>query len=80
MRTLHILKNHLNDLLLKGEIDEETEIIIELARELNDINKAWAIEQYQKQQETERTIIIDILQEFLNKKINVNPDSDYRAN
>ena len=56
MRTLHILKNHLNDLLLKGEIDEETEIIIEL--------------------ETERTIIIDILQEFLNKKINVNPDSD----
>ena len=76
MRTLHILKNHLNDLLLKGEIDEETEIIIELARELNDINKAWAIEQYQKQQETERTIIIDILQEFLNKKINVNPDSD----
>lgn len=75
MRTLHVLRNHLNNLLYEGIIDEETIIVIELARELNDINKAWAIEQYQNQQEAERKKFIEILKEFQDKKLNVNIES-----
>lgn len=75
MRSLHIMRNHLNDLLLNGEIDTDTEIIVELARELNDINKAYAIEQYQKRQEAEREQIIVLLKETFGSKTNVNPDS-----
>src|SRR5690606_15869417 len=76
MRSLHIMRNHLNELLKIGEIDSDTEIIVELARELNDINKAYAIEQYQKRQEEEREQIISLLNEvFLKKVSNINPES-----
>lgn len=75
MRSLHIMRNHLNDLLSKAEIDTDTEIIIELARELNDINKAYAIEQYQKTQEEEREQIIALLKEPFSSKADVNPSS-----
>lgn len=76
IRSLHIMRNHLNGLLQIGEIDSDTEIIIELARELNDINKAYAIEQYQKRQEEEREQIISLLKEvFLKKASNINPES-----
>ncbi|GGP05104.1 hypothetical protein GCM10010992_19970 [Cloacibacterium rupense] len=77
LKSLHILKNHLNQLLKEEIIDSDTEIIIEIARELNDINRAWAIEQYQKKQEQEREEIKVLLEEyFLSNGLNVNPQSE----
>jgi len=53
MRTMYELKKLMNYLLKVGKIDEETKIVIEMARELNDANKRWAIQEYQKRREDE---------------------------
>lgn len=53
MRTLHELRHLLNYLLKIGKIDKETKIIVEMARELNDENKRWAIQTYQRYREDE---------------------------
>lgn len=77
LKSLHILKNHLNQLLKEEVIDSSTEIIVEIARELNDVNRTWAIEQYQKKQEEERAEIKILLKEyFLPKGSNVNPQNE----
>ncbi|MCH8568717.1 MAG: hypothetical protein LAT67_10655 [Balneolales bacterium] len=54
MRALHQLRNLINHLLAEDLIDEKTAINIELARELNDANKRKAIEQFQRERETDR--------------------------
>lgn len=53
MRTLHELQKLTNYLVKKGDIDESTRIVVEVARELNDANKRWAIEAYQRQRQIE---------------------------
>ena len=51
MRTMHELKKLINYLLQQGTIDEDTKIVVEIARELNDANRRWAIQNYQKKRE-----------------------------
>lgn len=51
MRTMHELKKLLNYLLQTGDIDEDTKVVVEMARELNDANRRWAIQTYQKRRE-----------------------------
>jgi len=51
MRTMHELKKLLNYLLVTGKIDEETKVVVEMVRELNDANKRWAIQTWQKRRE-----------------------------
>lgn len=53
LKSLHKLKNLVNYLLQTGKIDEETRVIVEIARELNDKNKRKAIENWQKERENE---------------------------
>lgn len=53
LRTMHELKKLMNYLLSIGKIDENTKIVVEMARELNDANKRWAIKTYQKNREEE---------------------------
>ncbi|MCX7742925.1 MAG: hypothetical protein N2167_00020 [Flavobacteriales bacterium] len=53
MRTMYELRKLINYLLEVGKIDPETKIVIEMARELNDANKRWAIQEYQKRREEE---------------------------
>lgn len=53
MRALFRLRILINQLLADGEIDRQTKIHIEFARELNDANKRKAIEQYQREREKE---------------------------
>ena len=36
-----------------GKIDKGTKIVVEMARELNDANKRWAIQTYQRYREEE---------------------------
>ncbi|MEJ7627486.1 MAG: type II CRISPR RNA-guided endonuclease Cas9 [Ferruginibacter sp.] len=53
MRTMYELRKLVNYLLEVGKIDIETKIIVEMARELNDANKRWAIQTYQRYREDE---------------------------
>lgn len=52
-KTLYKLRDVINFLIETGKIDEETRIVVEIARELNDSNKRWAIEKYQRDRENE---------------------------
>lgn len=52
-KTLYKLRDVINYLIETGRIDEETRIVVEIARDLNDSNKRWAIEKYQRDREAE---------------------------
>ncbi|MGN6533764.1 MAG: type II CRISPR RNA-guided endonuclease Cas9 [Ginsengibacter sp.] len=52
-KTLYKLRDIINYLIEIGKIDEETRVVVEIAREMNDSNKRWAIEKYQRDRETE---------------------------
>ena len=54
MRSLHILRSVVNQLLRDGTIDRDTEVHVEYARELNDANKRKAIADYQRELEKKR--------------------------
>lgn len=65
-RTLNILRKKINSMLDAGLIDlDETRIVVETTRQLNDANKRWAIETYQRERENENNEIRQILQELL---------------
>jgi len=66
-KAMTILQKLINQLIKQGDIDEDTEIIIELARELNDNNKRIAIEKYQRERENRREKYRECLEEY--KKI-----------
>ncbi len=53
MRTMYELRKLVNYLLEVGKINTETKVVIEMARELNDANKRWAIQTYQRYREDE---------------------------
>ncbi|HEX7870673.1 MAG TPA: HNH endonuclease domain-containing protein, partial [Chryseobacterium sp.] len=56
LKSLHKLKNLVNFLLQTGKIDEETRVVVEIARELNDKNKRKAIGIWQKEREKENEV------------------------
>jgi len=64
MRTLFYLRKLVNTLLKENKIAPDTEIIIELARELNDKNKRLAIERWQRERENENKKFREKLEEF----------------
>ena len=64
MRTLFYLRKLVNALLKENKIAPDTEIIIELARELNDKNKRLAIERWQREREKENKKFKEKLEEF----------------
>lgn len=64
LRALHVLRRSVNGLLQEGLIDENTRVVVETARELNDANWRWAIESYQKMYENENRAIAEIIKEF----------------
>lgn len=64
MRTLHILRRHLNELLKKDIIDESTRVVVETTRSLNDANMRWAIEEFQHTREEENAEFAKLIEEF----------------
>lgn len=52
-KTLYKLRDVINYLIEYKKIDAETRIVVEIARDLNDSNKRWAIETYQRRREAE---------------------------
>jgi CRISPR-associated endonuclease Csn1 len=53
MRAMYELRKFVNYLLDQNKIDCDTKVVVEMARELNDTNKRWAIQTYQKNREDE---------------------------
>ena len=78
MRALHQLRKVLNTLILEGQVDENTRIHIEMARELNDANKRKGIQDYQNENKKFREEAIkEIKKLYLDEcKKEVNPTED----
>lgn len=73
-KAMCILRKLLNELILNNAIDHDTDIIIEIARELNDNNKRIAIERYQREREKKIVSFAKVLREFKeqeNAEINI---------
>ena len=64
-KTLYRLKDVMNYLIEKGIIDNETRIVVEIARELNDSNRRWAIEKYQRDREAENIEFANAIAELI---------------
>lgn len=64
-KTLYKLKDVMNYLIEKGIIDNETRIVVEIARELNDSNRRWAIEKYQRDREAENIEFANAIAELI---------------
>lgn len=77
MRSLHELRHVVNRLLREGKIDQNTEVHVEYARELNDANKRKAIGDWQRKQDKlhkkYRDDIIALYKEETGKDINPTP-------
>ena len=77
MRVLHTLRKQINSLLKASLINgEDTRIVVETARELNDANMRWAIEAYQREREAENKEFEKILSEFHPKRAINDDDID----
>ena len=53
-KSLSVLRRLLNELIKSNKVDKDTEIVIEVARELNDNNMRIAIERYQSNRRDNR--------------------------
>lgn len=76
MRAMHILRKQINALLISGLIDEDTRIVIETARDLNDANMRWAIEAFQREREKENKEFEAAIKEHFPTRIISNDDID----
>jgi len=65
MRALHELRKLINYLIETKQIDNETRLVVEVARELNDSNKRWAIEAWQRQREAENQEFSEAIKQLL---------------
>jgi len=75
LKTLYKLKKLVNYLIESGKVSEDTRIVIEIARELNDTNKRKAIERWQKLREVENNTFKTKIEE-----INKECGTDYNIN
>lgn len=78
MRALHELRKLINYLIETNQIDSETRVVVEVARELNDANKRWAIETWQRQREAENQEFAKAIEQLLSeeKGIIADPQND----
>ncbi|MGB3453311.1 MAG: type II CRISPR RNA-guided endonuclease Cas9 [Moheibacter sp.] len=75
LKSLYKLKHLLNYLLQNGKIDEDTRVVVEIARELNDANKRKAIERWNNEREKENEIFRKKIIE-INKECGTNFDEN----
>jgi len=66
-KSMSILRKVINQLIVTEIVDGDTEIVVELARELNDNNKRAAIERYQNQRENNREKFRMFLNQYKNE-------------
>ena len=63
-KSMFILRRVINQMIQSNLVDKSTEVVIELARELNDNNKRIAIERFQRDRENLKNEIVKTLNEF----------------
>lgn len=82
MRALHELRKLINYMIETNQIDSHTRIVVEVARELNDANKRWAIEAWQRQREAENQEFAEAIDQLLKEDhtIIANPESENDIN
>ena len=69
LRVLNTLRRRVNQLLDDGVISpDETRVVVETARELNDANRKWALDTYDRIRHDENKKIKEILAEFYPKR------------
>ncbi len=68
MRTLHELRKLMNYMIETNQLDSDARIVVEVARELNDANKRWAIEAWQRQREAENAEFALAIDELVKQK------------
>lgn len=68
MRALHELRKLINYMIETNQIDSDTRIVVEVARELNDANKRWAIETWQRQREAENAEFALAIEQLTNEE------------
>ncbi|MGB6092337.1 MAG: type II CRISPR RNA-guided endonuclease Cas9 [Moheibacter sp.] len=68
-KTLYKLRDVINYLIETEKIDEQTRIVVEIARDLNDSNKRWAIETYQRNREAENREFAYIISELTSNPV-----------
>lgn len=69
MRTLYQLRRLVNYYLKEGYIDEDTHIVVETARELNDANMRWALKKFQDERNKENNAISKAIEDLMDGKI-----------
>lgn len=74
MRALHELRKLINYLIETRQIDSDTKVVVEVARDLNDANKRWAIETWQRRREEENQEFATAIEQLLNEKANLKAD------
>lgn len=67
-KSLSVLRKLINELIKSDKVNEDTEVVIEVASELNDNNKRRAIERYQKFRDDNREKYRQFLNEFKENK------------
>ncbi len=72
MRTLHELRKLINYFLKEGIVEEDTRVVVETARDLNDANMRWAIDEYQREREKENKEIAKAIKELSGEEGNNN--------
>lgn len=66
MRVLHTLRKVINELIINNVINEDdTEVVVEVARELNDANKRWAIKAYNEKRRKENDEFKEIIAKYI---------------
>jgi len=78
MRSLHQVRKVVNQLLLEGVIDRNTEVHIEYARDLNDANMRQAISSYQGDQKNEHNKAAKEIRKLYNEEtgMDIEPTDD----
>lgn len=64
-KTLYKLRDVINYLIEVGKINNETRLVVEIARELNDSNKRWALEKWQRDRESENREFASAIKELI---------------
>lgn len=76
-RTLNVLRKKINAMLDDGLISyDDTRIVIETTRGLNDANMRWAIKKYQDERQKENKKIEQILKDYYPKRVINETDID----
>lgn len=77
LKTLYNLKRLINYLIEKDKIDEETRVVVEIARELNDANKRKAIERWQRDREKQNKEFAKAILGTIKEKYPALDENDY---